>query len=165
MTFLGGEVILVEQFIAAVIFVLAALTDFLAGYLARKWNLITNMGKSLDPLADKLLVTPGLLLLVEWQVISAWIAVVIGARDFAVTGFRLLQIELGYVGAGGELGTSKTTFQMIALVMLLSGDIFTGYIPFSLGLTAMYIAVFFTILSGVEYFYKGRAVFLEDKGK
>jgi CDP-diacylglycerol--glycerol-3-phosphate 3-phosphatidyltransferase len=153
----------VSHLIGAFLFIIASTTDWVDGYLARKYNLITNLGKFLDPLADKLLVSAALIALVELQLAPAWMVIVIISREFAVTGLRLVAAGEGEVLAAGQLGKIKTVTQIIAISALLLHNIPFEAIGFPLGMLAMWIAVFFTVLSGWDYFMKNRHVFQHSK--
>lgn len=160
---LGNEDVPIAHIIGACIFIFAALTDWIDGYIARKYNLVTNMGKFLDPLADKLLVSAALISLVELGLAAAWMVIVIIAREFAVTGLRLVAAGEGEVLAASQLGKIKTMVQMIALAALLFHDQPFASFGVPIGAIGLWLAVFFTILSGWDYFYKNRNVLMKSK--
>lgn len=137
---------------AAIIFMVAAFTDSLDGYLARKYKQITKLGIILDPLADKLLITAALICLVELGRLSGWIAIVILGREFAVSGLRAIKAEEGIVIPASKLGKIKTISQILAVLLIILESV---YPPFKgVGQWAMYIAVAITIISGIDYFHK-----------
>lgn len=145
--------------IAAVIFAVAAGTDGVDGYLARARKEVTNLGKFLDPLADKLLITSALIYLVEINQVAAWIAIIIVAREFAVTGLRTIAVGKGIVIAASSWGKIKTVSQVIAVVILLLHELFASLTVFPIGQVALYVAAIVTVLSGIDYFVKARGVF------
>ncbi len=137
---------------AAIIFISAALTDSLDGYLARKYKQVTKLGIILDPLADKLLITAALICLVELGRVPAWIAIVILGREFAVTGLRAIKAEEGIIIPASKLGKLKTITQIVAVMIIILESV---YPPLKgVGQWAIYIAVTITIISGVDYFFK-----------
>ncbi|MDD2215149.1 MAG: CDP-diacylglycerol--glycerol-3-phosphate 3-phosphatidyltransferase [Eubacteriales bacterium] len=146
--------------IAAVLFILAAATDALDGHLARKYNLITNFGKIMDPLADKLLVTSALICLVELGQVAGWMVIVILAREFIITGLRAVAAGEGIVIAAGKSGKIKTVLQMLALsVILLQNWPFSLFTKQPIGIYILWIAVIMTIYSGIEYIIKNKEIF------
>lgn len=142
--------------LAGMLFVSASLTDFLDGYLARKYNLVTNFGKFADPLADKLLVLSAFIVLIETHRVPAWIIAVIVMRELAITGLRLLLMEQQLVMAADWLGKLKTTAQMLAICCFILGD-FGLSLP--LGMIFLYICLVLTVYSGIDYFVKYRHIF------
>lgn len=156
---LPGTELETAHFIGALIFIIASVTDWVDGYFARKYSLVTNFGKFLDPLADKLLVSAALIVLVEMQLAPSWIVIIIISREFAVTGLRLVLAGSGEVVAANMLGKIKTWTQIIAVSSLLLGNIFFEALGFPFADIALWVALFFTVWSGLEYFQKNRAVF------
>jgi CDP-diacylglycerol--glycerol-3-phosphate 3-phosphatidyltransferase len=151
------------EYIAAAIFVIAALTDSLDGYMARKHNQVTNLGKLMDPIADKLLITAALISLVQMDKISAWIATVIIAREFVVTGLRSVAASDGLVISASIWGKLKTISQIVAVLAIILDNFPFRYIGIPFDSIAIMVAVALTVISMLEYLYKTRKMFINSK--
>lgn len=146
---IGSEQLDYLRYVALGVFVVASLSDFLDGYIARHYNQVTDFGKFLDPLADKLLVTSALIIFVQWMRMPAWAVVIVVAREFAVTGLRLVAVQSGRVIAAGKSGKLKTASTLVGLTAMM---LFTGSQTFDWIVTI--VIVLTTVYSGVEYFVK-----------
>ena len=135
---------------ANVIFIVASLTDLLDGKIARKYNLVTNFGKFMDPLADKLLVCSALICLIQLGQLPAWVVIIIISREFIISGFRLVAADNGIVIAASYWGKFKTTFQMIAVILM----IFNIPVLATVTMIMLVIAVVLTVISLVDYVAK-----------
>ncbi|MDE7272213.1 MAG: CDP-diacylglycerol--glycerol-3-phosphate 3-phosphatidyltransferase [Lachnospiraceae bacterium] len=154
-----GGIVDNTDYIALGIFIIASLTDMLDGKIARKYNLVTNFGKFMDPLADKLLVCSAMICLIELDRIPAWIVIIIISREFIISGFRLVAADNRVVIAASYWGKFKTTFQMI-MVCLMIANIAALTV---LTQIVMWIAVVLTIVSLVDYLVKNKGVLLDGK--
>ena len=148
----GGEA---NRYISVAIFVIASVTDWFDGYLARKNHLVTNFGKFMDPLADKLLVCSDMICLIELERLPAWIVIVIIAREFIISGFRLIAAENGIVIAANYWGKFKTVSQMIMIILLLLdlGGAFD-----ILGEIFIWLSLILTVISLITYIWQNRSV-------
>ncbi|KXS43424.1 MAG: CDP-diacylglycerol--glycerol-3-phosphate 3-phosphatidyltransferase [Candidatus Frackibacter sp. T328-2] len=149
-----GEYSIYTRYFAVGTFILAAVTDGLDGYIARKQGLITKLGKFIDPLADKLLISAALIALVDMGEITAWPAIIIIGREFAITGLRVVAASEGIVIAASKLGKYKTTLQIIAIIAVIIN------LPYSMKL--LWLAVLLTIASGLDYLWKSKQVIKAD---
>ena len=145
------------RMIAVVLFIIASLTDLLDGKIARKYNMVTNFGKFMDPLADKLLVCSALICLIELGQLPAWMVIVIISREFIISGFRLVASDNGVVIAASYWGKFKTTFQMIAVILLIL-DIPALRLVTTL---CVWVALALTIISLVDYMAKNYKILTE----
>ena len=147
------------RYVAAALLIIASLTDMLDGKIARKYNLVTNFGKFMDPLADKLLVCSALICMIELRELPAWMVIIIISREFIISGFRLVASDNGVVIAASYWGKFKTTFQMIGVVLLIFN------IPALSTLTTIivWIALALTVISLVDYIVKNAGVLTEGK--
>ena len=157
--FMLVDITAVDKWIALGIFIVASLTDLLDGKIARKYNLVTNFGKFMDPLADKLLVCSALICLVTLAKIPAWIVIVIIAREFIISGFRLVASDNGVVIAASYWGKFKTTFQMV-MICLMIADIQALHI---LTDVVMWVALILTVVSLIDSLVKNKDVMKENK--
>lgn len=152
----------VFSLLASLLFALASLTDFLDGYIARRWNLETSLGKFLDPLADKLLVAVALIMLIPLDRVPSWMVAVIIGREILVTGLRVVAVTEGMVIAASRLGKYKTVLQIVSVICLLIHyeyqlNIQSSYFLINfheMGLGLLWIAMFVTVWSGIDYFRK-----------
>ena len=159
--FLMTELIPFSKWIALAIFCIASLTDFFDGYLARKWNMVTNFGKFMDPLADKLLVCSAIIAFTAMDRMPAWIVIIIVAREFIISGFRLIAAEKGVVIAASYWGKFKTASQMFMIILFII-NIDALFIP---GQVLMYIALALTVISLIDYIIKNKDVMKDEPGE
>lgn len=145
------------RMIALALFIIASLTDLLDGKIARKYNLVTNFGKFMDPLADKLLVCSALICLIELNALPAWMVIVIISREFIISGFRLIASDNGVVIAASYWGKFKTTFQMVSVVLLILDIPALAFVT----TICVWIALLLTIVSLVDYIYKNHKILTE----
>lgn len=139
-----------HKYAALAVFILASITDFVDGYIARHYNQVTDFGKFMDPLADKLLVMAAMLMFVAWGQMPAWVLLVVIAREFAVTGLRLIAVDMGRVIAAAKSGKVKTASTMVCICLMLLN------IPGWLNTVCWLIILLTTVYSGAEYFIKNR---------
>ena len=165
---------MILRYIAYGLSVIAGLTDLLDGYLARKWNQVTDFGALMDPLADKIFVTTIMLILVEYQLIAAWVAAVVICREFMVTGLRLLAVKQGKVISADKFGKLKTVLQMIMLfvgglvwihILDLNMVIYKSIKLGHLWHTLLWGIVIVTVGSGLNYFIKNRELIADKSQK
>jgi CDP-diacylglycerol--glycerol-3-phosphate 3-phosphatidyltransferase len=148
----GGRVLVANDFFALIVFLAAALTDLLDGYLARRWKQVTTVGTLLDPIADKLLVSAALVSLVQIRLLPGWLVVLIISREFAVSGLRSIAAAEGYTIKAGELGKSKMALQVLGIALLLLSIRWPTLHLFAI--ITMWAVVIFGLASAVEYFLK-----------
>lgn len=148
-----------NNYAALAVFIVASLTDLLDGHIARKYNLVTDFGKFMDPLADKLLVCSALICLIEMDRIPAWIVIIIISREFIISGFRLVAADNKVVIAANYWGKFKTTFQMIMVCLMIVNieelAVLTQII--------MWVAVILTVISLIDYLVKNKSVLFDGK--
>ena len=158
-----GQNLLIPDMIALAIFIVASLTDLIDGKIARKYNLVTNFGKFMDPLADKLLVCAALIALVEMGRIPAWVVIIIISREFIISGFRLIASDNNVVIAASYWGKFKTTFQMLMVIVIIFNiNLQLGWLNI-LGTLLIYVALVLTVVSLIDYIAKNKDVLKDQK--
>ena len=149
--------------VACLIFIIASITDALDGHIARKHNLVTDFGKFMDPLADKLLVISALICMIESHLVAGWMVIIIVARELTVSILRAIAAADGKVIAASGGGKIKTISQMLAIIILLLGGNTNNSLLLNIGGVFMLIATFFTLYSGADYLIKNKNLFMESK--
>ena len=152
-----------SKWTALAIFIVASLTDMLDGKIARKYGLVTNFGKFMDPLADKMLVCSAMICLVDLKLIPVWVVLIIIAREFIISGFRLVASDNGIVIAASYWGKFKTTFQMLMVIVIIFNiNLQLGWLNI-LGTILIYVALVLTVVSLIDYIAKNKDVLKDQK--
>ena len=171
-TFFSANAVYIIRVIAYILAIIAGITDLLDGYIARKYNQVTDFGALMDPLADKVFVTAAMLMMVEFKLMPAWIAVVVITREFLVTGLRMLAIQKGEVISADRWGKLKTALQMLMLALAgaswidlfdLRHDVFFGIKLWTIWIIFLWGIVIVTIMSGMGYFIRHRNLYLNQR--